>query len=331
MLMRRLRADRFACFLTVAFVLAGPGAHAQSAPAPPPAAPTAPSDANAARAAELKKLGNEAMDRLDPARALGYYSEAYGLTQDPALLYNKARALQTLENYPDALDAFEQFVQLASPELKAKVPGLEQLVDDVRKKVGTLEVACNVEGAEVRIKEPKGERVLGKIGGGQRFRLNAGKKELLFAREGYFTETRHIDLPGGGLARVEVFMQSRAQGAKLRVSSSTAGALVSVDGRGVGVVPAEVSVNAGSHKITLQREGYEVAETTAIVDTGEDKRIDVPMVARSGILSKWWFWTGIGVVVAGGVVTTYALLKSRDPDSGTIPPGTVKTDPLLRF
>ena len=191
------------------------------------------------------------MERLDPARALGYYSEAYGLTQDPALLYNKGRALQALENYPEALDALDEFMQKASPELRAKVAGIEALLEELRKRVGVLEVSCNVEGAEIRVKDGKGERVLGKTKAGERHRLVAGTKEVTLSREGYFPETRAVDVPGGGIARIDLVLASRAVTGKLRVSSAVAGAMVSVDGRPVGVVPAEVSVVAGAHRVLV--------------------------------------------------------------------------------
>lgn len=287
--------------------------------------------ADAARAAELRKLGNEAMDRLEPARALGYYSEAYGLTRDPALLYNKGRALQALENYPEALDAFEEFAQKATPELRAKVDGLDKLIDDLRRRIGTLEVVCNVEGGELRVKDAKGERVLGKLKPGDRFRMLAGKKEIAISREGYFPEARTIDVPGGGIARVDVTLASKAVGGKLRISSPVAGAIVSVDGRPIGVAPADVSVNAGAHRVVVQRDGYETAETTALVETGEERRLDVPLAQRSSVFGRWWFWTGVAAIVAGGVVTTIVLVTPRSPDSGSIPPGTVKTDALFRF
>jgi hypothetical protein len=40
----------------------------------------------------------------------------------------------------------------------------------------------------------------------------------------------------------------------------------------------------------------------------------VPLTAR------WWFWGGIGAVVAGGVVLSVALLTERSADKGTIAP-----------
>src|SRR5437899_856477 len=73
-------------------------ARAQQAPA-----------AEADRVGALKKRGDDAMDSLRYADALAAYSEAYSLSKDPALLYNKGRADQALGDYPSALQELERF------------------------------------------------------------------------------------------------------------------------------------------------------------------------------------------------------------------------------
>ena len=69
--------------------------------------------ANAARAAELKKTGDDAMDSGRPADAVSAYTQAYALSKDPALLYNRGRALQGIAEYPQALEQLEAFEQQA--------------------------------------------------------------------------------------------------------------------------------------------------------------------------------------------------------------------------
>jgi hypothetical protein len=94
-------------------------------------------------------------------------------------------------------------------------------------------------------------------------------------------------------------------------------------------VPVESSVSAGSHKVGLQRDGYVDAETNVVVGAGETKTVDVPLAQRASILTKWWFWTAVGLVAAGGVTTIIALTTEKDADTGTIAPGQVKAE--LRF
>jgi hypothetical protein len=47
--------------------------------------------------------------------------------------------------------------------------------------------------------------------------------------------------------------------------------------------------------------------------------VPAPEPARRPIYKRWWFWTGIGAVVAGGVVAAVMLTRSSDPQ-GTLPP-----------
>ncbi len=70
-----------------------------------------------------------------------------------------------------------------------------------------------------------------------------------------------------------------------------------------------------------------------MVGAGDRKELEIPLAAEGSVLGKWWFWTGVGVVLAaGGVALGIALTTEKDPDAGTIPPGTVKAESFgLRF
>jgi len=279
-----------------------------------------------ASAEEAKRKGDDAMVALRYEEALSHYRIAYAVTKNPALLYNMGRAYEGLADFPKALDALEEFVATASPELKGRVPKLDDLLRVVRGRVSTLVVSAPVEDAEIRL----GERVVGKTRAGQVvIRVNAGKQRLVVSKEGYSPFDTDVMLPGTKIETVNARLLTRASSGFLRVTSPVAGAAVSIDGKLVGIVPAESAVSAGSHKIALARDGYEKAETSALVAVGERKEVDVPMVERSSILGRWGFWTAVGVVAAGGVTTIIALTTEKSPDTGTIAPGQVKAE--LRF
>src|SRR5258708_21264757 len=74
------------------------------------------------RAADLKKKGDAAMDSLHYQDALTAYDEAYALNHDPAILFNRGRALQALGEFPQALEQLERFSAEAPAALKSKVP-----------------------------------------------------------------------------------------------------------------------------------------------------------------------------------------------------------------
>lgn len=289
-------------------------------------AQTAPSDASlpAGTPDEDKRHGDDAMVALRYTEALTYYRRAYDATKSPALLYNMGRAYEGLAEFPKALDALEEFTEKAPPELKARVPKLDELVADVRKRVATMIVSAPIAGAEIRL----GNKVLGTTKPGQTvFRVNAGPQTLTVSHRDYFPFERPVALEANKIETVDVVLASRSAEALLHVTSPVTGAAVAVDGKSIGNVPAETPMKPGQHRIALSRDGYDPAETSVVLIAGERKDVDIPMAVHDTITKKWWFWTGIGVVlVAGGIATYIALTTEKDPSSGTIPPGTVKAE-----
>src|SRR5579883_647780 len=172
--------------------LAAPPAPAP-APAPAPGPSAAPANPDAARAAELKKRGDDAMDTGRPADAVIAYAQAYELTKDPVFLYNQGRALQATGRYPEALAQLETFDATAPPELKARVPGLGDLLAEVRGRVSTLAVTCAVAGAQIRLNDTK----VGTTPLAVPLKVNAGHAVLELTAEGYRPFRRELDLPGG--------------------------------------------------------------------------------------------------------------------------------------
>ena len=155
-----------------------------------------PSEASlpAATPDEDKRRGDEAMVALRYEEALTYYRRAYEAAKNPALLYNMGRAYEGLAEFPKALDALDEFTEKAPPELKARVPKLDDLVADVRKRVATMIVSAPVAGAGIRL----GNKVLGSTKPGQTvFRVNAGPQTLTVSHRDYFPfERRSPSRPG---------------------------------------------------------------------------------------------------------------------------------------
>ena len=105
---------------------------------------------------------------------------------------------------------------------------------------------------------------------------------------------------------------------------------MSLDGRPVGTTPVEVPVEAGPVSIALHRDGFIDANASAVVTAGERREVNVALEPVKPLTSRWWFWTGIGVIVVGGVALTAALLTEKSAGRGDIQPGQVAA-PLIRF
>src|SRR5438067_1440517 len=80
--------------------------------------------AQAQDADELKHRADALLVERRYDEALEAYDRAYALSPNPAIHYNRGRALHYLARFPEALSSIERFEREAPPEVRAKVPGL---------------------------------------------------------------------------------------------------------------------------------------------------------------------------------------------------------------
>jgi hypothetical protein len=260
------------------------------------------------------------MAAFKPGEAFADYKRAYEITRDPALLYNMGRALEALEDYPSALARYEEFARLASPDLRARVPKLDEAIASLRQRVARLSVACNVPGARVLVRD----RTVGDTASAGEplvVSLVAGAATLEVDADGYIPFVRSIVLPGGSSLAVEVQLVPKAIGGLLIVETLPAGATVLVDGRALGNAPVEASVRSGPHEVVARLPGFVETSTSVVVGLDERRTVTVKLGTTTPITKKWWFWAGLGAAVAAGAIVTYAAFTERSPGTGTIPPG----------
>ncbi|MDI1434986.1 PEGA domain-containing protein [Polyangium sorediatum] len=311
----RRHRTRFSIFLAAVLAASclGPTLAAPSAVAAPAA--------EVARAAELKSQGDDHMRVKRYEDALRAYDEAYALAKDPVLQYNRGRALQFLARYPEALAAFRKFEADALPAVRAKVPTLKDIIAEVRGKVALLRVQCDVEGARVLL----GKREIGTTPVDAALPVNAGRATLEILADGYLPFSREVDLSGDEAENaVEAKLQAKSRVGLLVVKSRVTGARAEVDGKAIGVVPAEASLGAGKHDVEVFRDGYDAARTQVVIVAGERKELSLDPLASTPIYKKWWFWTAAGVVVAGAVVTAVVVTTERAAPTGSFSPGQIR-------
>jgi len=117
------------------------------------------------------------------------------------------------------------------------------------------------------------------------------------------------------------------------VSTRPGGAAVLVDGKQVGTSNprVELVLPAGAHQISARREGYEEAHVPLVLRAGATRELAVPLEPTVPVTSRWWFWTGAALVVAGGAAVGYALLTERPADHGSLAPGQVSAPLQIGF
>lgn len=280
-----------------------------------PAAAPAEDPAIVVRAKERKLEGDKAMDSLRYADALAAYNEAYTLHPEPALLYNLGRTLEALDRLPEALEKLEAFRTSAPPDLLAKVPGLKDRIANIQKRISRLTIKVNIEGARILVRDA----VVGKSPLDKPLALKAGKAAVLIEADGYFPYQTNVDLPPGGGYILDASLSSRAKVGRIVVEAPKTNVSVALDGRPLGQAPVETLATPGSHKILARHPQHSDYATTVIVKAGEERTVMVTL-GDPPLYKRWWFWTTLGVAVAGGTAVTIAVLSERSPDQGDIAP-----------
>jgi hypothetical protein len=290
------------------------------------------------RVEDLKKRGNQAMLDLNYGDALDAYTAAIAIAPDDATLYyNLGRAHQAREDYPAALDALERFQQKASPEVKARVPKLEQLVGDVRSRVGTLTVQCSTDVPNATVSVGDKTTVKGCSPTAQLVRISVPSHRAMIdvrlSADSFQGQSVRVAVEGGGaVVPVTLKVLPKATSGTLVVRATPPDAHISVDAIERGNPPLEVPLPAGPHTLDVRADGHDAAHVPVIVVAGQTKEVSLDLQHSAPITTKWWFWTGVGVVAVGIGVTVWYLVAQpeKDATSGSIPPGQVAA-PLVRF
>jgi len=267
----------------------------------------------------FKEQGDRAIAENRFGDAEGAYSKGDRIQHHPSFDFNLARALQGLERYAEALDALERFDSEASPELRAQVPGLSDLLNQLKQNVGQL----RIDSVEKVAKLTGNGRDLGQLRKGAVIRCNRGTFELRVEAEGHEPIAKRVVIEPGRTTTVHLDWVPIDSRAKLSIAATVAAANVSVDGKPLGQTPLDVKLTPGTHRLRLDHSDYQTLETDVVLSNRESRALNLEMSRHAPIWSKWWFWTGAAVVVAGIVVTGIALSTTKSADPGDIQPGIV--------
>ncbi len=324
----RLRPS-IASFLALALVASAAHAEGPSGgPVTPPSSDAPqPAESAQAQADKLKAEGDALFRARNYLDAVAAYDKSYALVPDARVLYNKGRALEALGRHGLALETLTLFEKTAPAELKGQVQGLPDLIATLRQRVCELTVQVNVEGAEVRL----GNEVLGTTPLSGPALVNAGTTEITVEKEGYFETSRKVTLAGGGVASIEVNLQSKATNAKLTIKSGVKGASVRVDGKPLGQAPSEIVLLPGAHTVLAQHEDHHDASLQVVLSAGQDRTVVLdPEERQKAFYEQWWFWTGLGVVAAGAATAVIIINNQPEQTEGDFSPNTIRA-PLLRY
>lgn len=192
-------------------IFAGTGEAGAAEPSPPVSA-----NSESDLPTQLKWQGDRLLGDLKYKEALAAYEKSYALSPNPAVLYNKGRCFEALEQIPEAVQAYERFLKDAPPELSARVPGLAQLIVTLRKTIAGLVVTSNVRGARIVFRD----RVLGTTPLVKPIELKEGEGILEVYADAYESSRKSISLIGGEVKIIDFTLRAlRPKGTPLPIPS----------------------------------------------------------------------------------------------------------------
>lgn len=163
---------------------------------------------------------------------------------------NLALTLRKLQRFDEALDTYETLekeFQNLSPQDRAF---LNKELDELRKRVGTLEVNTEA-GATIRVSNRlRGAAPLGAM------RVSAGSHVVRVFKEGFLPFEGRVDVLGGQTTRLDAKLEPLVQSGRMRISEQGGKKVdVEIDHNVVGQTPWEGPVPPGEHAVLLRGEG----------------------------------------------------------------------------
>jgi hypothetical protein len=283
-----------------------------------------------ARAAYVR--GTQFVEKAQWVAALASFEEAASIRSHSLTTYNIGACEQALGHYTRArarlLAALTQNDAAGGSELPAAyadaahrfLDEIERLLVTLRVRVTPADAAISVDGhplAESKDAAGAGAGAatyysgLRDEGGAAAIptttftlRVDPGARLFAVARRGYKDYVVTFTFAPGATQDLTIGLDNLP--ATLDVSADTDGAVVTVDDVDVGIAPVRVPRPAGSHTVVVRKPGRLTYRTTVAARAGEETNLRVTLpIEKTALTSRWWFWSAVGVVVAGAAATTY--------------------------
>lgn len=117
----------------------------------------------------------------------------------------------------------------------------------------------------------------------------------------------------------------------LTIHTRPSGARILIDDQVYGETPFDGEIPEGTRQISVRMNGRVPFVETIDVIAGESYSYDLDLAeapSSEPFYTTWWFWTGVGAVVAGTVITTVVITAEGEPPTA---PGNPRVPLPLRF
>jgi hypothetical protein len=225
------------------------------------------------QARQLFNQGLEYVEREDWAQAEDRFRRVLALRSSHVVSYNLASALMHLGRLVESSELLRAIVRDTTADVTTR-DAATQLLSELEPRIGslTIRVSGDARGAILHL-DDKPIELSGSV---QALSVDPGEHHVSLERDGAVLSTKSVEVGNQAPLQAELLLE----------------------------VAPRVAPQAAASALPLSpnRPRAAFASSTSI---------PAPEPARSdSLVSKWWFWTSIGAVVAGGVVAGVLLANS---------------------
>jgi hypothetical protein len=259
--------------------------------------------------------------------ALAEFQAAQDVAPASATLYNIGLTYKALYRYPDAIEALQRY--LVDGARDGKVPAdrrrmVQQLIDEMKSLLAPITFVLGPAQSRLAIDGRSARPADGGV-----VQLAAGTHVAEVVADEYEPQRREFTVAAGIPLTLEFRLSRIVRTGKVRVTSAQPGTRVTIDGQERGLAPLALELGAGGHQIGARAEGYQPFRGELMLGAGQERILDLdlqrPAVDERPMFKIWWFWSALGVAVAGGTAAVF-LVQPRTEMSLEGPLGTVNVN-----
>ena len=258
-----------------------------------------------ARAQELYDRATALYTEGNYPEAVIYYEQALELIKSPDIQYNIAKCYEKMAQYPKARAAYQAYLALFEEQNGREAPDKADVEATVRE-------ILRKEDRPVRLtvtSDPPGANVY--IGGRDRLvgqtpyeaELKPGVYPVIVELEGYEDEQKTVVLERGAPRTFTFRMRRKANMGALLVDTNIRGARIFVQGqvKGLTPYPEEILIPAGRRQVTLEKDRYSTISRIVEISAGKTFFVEEEMFLDDPPYSWRGYlgWTFVGIGVLG--------------------------------
>jgi hypothetical protein len=247
------------------------------------------------------------------ASALAEFEAAYKALPAAPVLYNIGLCYKALYRYPEAIDTLNRYLAEGRTDAgltPQKRTEIEQSVETMSALLAPVTFTLRPREARVVV---DGRQIV--IPGDGIVQLAAGARLAEVSAEYHQPERREFTVVAGAPLTVTFDLKAIPRTGTAFITSSQPNTRIKIDGKDQGFAPLKVELSVGGHQLEGAVPKYEIFQTEVMLSPGQSRNIDIEMrlPPNPPLYRKWWFWSSLGAVVAGGTATAFLLQPGTAP------------------